>query len=324
MITLQNATASQCLKAFWHHIGRTGRALVVLFFLLVALAAVVVVRHHRVTILDPWQASVNGDPIRMSEMFSAMDYTCGREVLTSLVEEKLVIQEAKRQNVTVSDAEFKPRQEEIDGQHVAGPIREMLLQRARAALLLRKLLLRDVPESKLRHLYDLFHDEMAEYQVSHISTASLVDAQKVLAELRHGSTFDVMASTRSLDASTRNTGGALGYLSASTLLRSLGVKDAATVMALQPGQLSSPIRVGLRYHIFKMGQRRTSYQDVKTLIEDRIVTARRPLFLRQLIARASIVQAGAAAPVVVAPLQASSSPGLLRPEASSTPELQLK
>ena len=86
-------------------------------------------------------------------------------------------------------------------------------------------------------------------------------AEKLLLELRNGADFAELAKEHSSDSGSAAKGGDLGYFSPDDAALSQSVKDA--IFGLEPGQISSPIKDGGRYYIFRVTERRPRpYDDV--------------------------------------------------------------
>ncbi len=86
----------------------------------------------------------------------------------------------------------------------------------------------------------------------HILVADEVTANKVLAQLKSGADFAKLAGQVSLDLTTKQTGGDLGWFPRGQLLQK-SVEDAAFSLALN--EYSAPIKSDLGYHIIQTLER---------------------------------------------------------------------
>jgi parvulin-like peptidyl-prolyl isomerase len=88
--------------------------------------------------------------------------------------------------------------------------------------------------------------------VRHILVRTEAEARKVLADLRGGARFEVLARERSIDEGTKLKGGDLGWSPRETYVEEF----AQAAFALrQPGQLSPPVKSNFGYHIIQLIQR---------------------------------------------------------------------
>lgn len=86
----------------------------------------------------------------------------------------------------------------------------------------------------------------------HILVDTADEAKRIHAQLEAGADFAALARAHSLDQSTRENGGDLGYFPRGVLV-SAEVEDAA--FSLQPGQFSGVVSSGLGYHIVQVVER---------------------------------------------------------------------
>jgi peptidyl-prolyl cis-trans isomerase C len=94
-------------------------------------------------------------------------------------------------------------------------------------------------------------------------------AEKLLVGLRNGADFAEMAKEHSTDAGSAGRGGDLGFLSPDDGGLSDAVKEA--IFALQEGQVSSPVKDGGRYYLFKVTERRARpYSEVAVNVLQRL------------------------------------------------------
>jgi parvulin-like peptidyl-prolyl isomerase len=105
----------------------------------------------------------------------------------------------------------------------------------------------------------------------HILVDTSAEAERILAQLLAGADFAALAKTYSLDTSTRDTGGDLGFFPRGILVAS-EVEDAA--FALQPGQFSGVVSSALGYHLVQVIERdpaRSVSPENLRLLQDRAV-----------------------------------------------------
>ena len=205
----------------------------------------------------------------------------GPQVLRSLIDEKLQLQEAKRQSVTATDGEINNGLAQIEKQNnmksgqltefikARGIDRAALLDQLTAGIVWAKLVRRLAAQST--EISDEEIDEAVKRAKEHASepqsrvaeifltvdNPAQDDEMRVLAErltqqMRKGARFSAVAQQFSKSA-TAAVGGDIGWVRPDQLPAELG----KAVSALRPGELSAPIRVGGGYYLMLVVDRRT-------------------------------------------------------------------
>jgi peptidyl-prolyl cis-trans isomerase SurA len=240
-------------------------------------------------------AVVNDDVISMFDLISRMRMVMvssniadtpemrqriGTQVLHSLVDEKLELQEAKRQNVTATDSEIYNGLQQIEKQNnmKSGQLNELLKARSidRAALVDQltagivwaKLVRRqaaqttDISDEEIDEALKRAKEHASEPQSRVAEIFLAVDspaqdgevkalAERLTQEMRQGSRFSAVARQFSQSA-TAAVGGDIGWLRPDQLPPELG----KAVSALRPGELSAPLRVTGGYYLLLVVDRR--------------------------------------------------------------------
>src|SRR5256885_7240397 len=203
------------------------------------------------------------------------------QVLRSLIDEKLELQEAKRQNVTVTEEEMKKGIEQLEKQNnmrpgqldeflkVRGIERAAIVDQLTASLLWAKLVKRQAaqgltisddeiddalkrlkehagePQSRVGEIFLAIDNPAQEDQVRQL-------ADRLTAQMKQGARFSAVARQFSQSA-TAAVGGDIGYVRPDQLAPEL----AKAVATLRPGELSAPIRTGGGYYLLLVLDRRT-------------------------------------------------------------------
>ena len=203
------------------------------------------------------------------------------QVLRSLVDERLQLQEAKKQNIVATDDEINTALGKIEKQNnmqtgqlnellkVRGIDRSSLINQVKASLVWAKLVRRkaaetveisdDEVDAALQRLKE--HAGEAQSRIAEIFLA--VDnpsqdaevralAEKLIGQMKQGARFSAIAQQFSQSA-TAAVGGDLGWLRPNQLPADL----AAAVGPLKPGELSPPVRSGGGYYLLLVLDRRT-------------------------------------------------------------------
>ena len=202
------------------------------------------------------------------------------EVLRSLVDERLQLQEAKKQNVVATDDEINSALSKIEKQNNMQPgqlnellkshgiDRNSLIDQVKASIVWAKLVRRkaaetvDISDDEIDAAMQRIKEHAGEPQsrVAEIFLAvdspsqdaeELALAQKLTDQMKQGARFSALAQQFSQSA-TAAVGGDLGWLRLDQLSPDL----AKVVAGLKPGELSPPIRSGGGYYLLLVLDRR--------------------------------------------------------------------
>lgn len=207
----------------------------------------------------PLAARVNGQAILLAdferEVARAGDAATGREVLDAMIEMLLLEQAAASAGITVTDEQLDEIiQTDID--NVGG--REVFEARLAANNLTEEEYREQVRANLLAQRVQVqlpgeIPDVVEHVHARHILVATQEDAEAILTQLRDGGDFATLAQTFSLDVSTRDRGGDLGFFPRGLLLAP-ELEDVA--FALAPGQISDVIHSELLgYHVVQVLER---------------------------------------------------------------------
>lgn len=176
-----------------------------------------------------------------------------QQALDTMIDNVLVMQDAARQGIVISDAELQAElQKLIQPKGGQAQFEEQLkvngqtLDEAREELRLGMLYLKMIE----RVTGGLQSAEQV--HARHIQVDSPATAQAILAQLQAGADFGQLAQQASLDTTTKANGGDLGWFPRGGLILK-EVEDAA--FALQPGQLSGVVQSAFGYHIVQTLER---------------------------------------------------------------------
>jgi len=202
---------------------------------------------------DPVVATVNGQPIRLSELEIAQQALPQQyrnmplqavfpALLDRIVDSKLVVQEGKKNKVT-DDPAFKKRMAFVEDQ----VLQDFWIQREVA---------RKVTQEKLQQRYEERLKSMPaeeEVHARHILVSTEDEAKAIIAELKKGAAFDKLAKEKSTDKASGAEGGDLGWFKKSDMVKEFA--DAA--FALNKGDLTeTPVKTQFGYHVIKVEDRR--------------------------------------------------------------------
>jgi peptidyl-prolyl cis-trans isomerase SurA len=205
----------------------------------------------------------------------------GSQVLRSLIDEKLELQEAKRQNVSATDSEINNGLQQIEKQNnmKAGQLNEFMKARGidRGALvsqltagivwakLVRRLAAQttEISDEEIDEALKRLKEHASEPQSRVAEIFLAVDnpaqddevkrlAERLTQQMRQGARFSAVAQQFSQSA-TAAVGGDIGWVRPDQLSPELG----KAVSQLRPGELSAPVRVGGGYYLLLVVDRRT-------------------------------------------------------------------
>jgi peptidyl-prolyl cis-trans isomerase C len=229
--------------------------------------------------VEPYAANINGESITLENFenevrrFEQAQQSAGIDlatlgdyksvVLDEMIDLVLLAQGAHEQGMNIDDADIERRIQEIETE-LGGPdsmdawlseyfysyesFREALMQELLAMNMV-NWIAENVPA------------EVEQVHARHILVATRGEAEALLSQILAGADFDALARQSSLDASTRPTGGDLGWFPPGALLQPV-VEEAA--FATEPGGLSNIVESELGFHVIEVierGRYPLSYQD---------------------------------------------------------------
>jgi len=249
-------------------------------------------------------AEVNREKILYSMLIQELDrIDCGgenlvnpaairAEVLVKMIDEILLLQEAKRLDYHVGEEEIEAEIGEIRKNYPGTSFDQMLIEKLinlntwkedmRRDLLINKLIQGEI-RSKIKpteeELFDYYQAHLPDYQVGEqvrarqIVVDSLEEAKEIQKALRGGADFAELARERSI-APEGERGGDLGQFGLGTL----PPEFENAIFSLRLGRTSPIVRTQYGYHLFqvaeKISERLQPFEEVRRRIEKEIVRKR--------------------------------------------------
>ena len=245
-------------------------------------------------------ALVNGQPVYMSELYEILLRGQGLTIAQQLIVSEMVRQEAQRQNITVTEAEFQSENERMMkdafGTVEESEQRERLLMQLFAQKGLtrqswdlavkRNVMLRKLAEPRVKVTDEDLRQEFSmqfgrKVVVRHIEVESLREAEDLLQRLRNKEDFAALAAKHSKNPSAAQ-GGALPPIGANSLEMPAAIRQVALAMK-EVGEISDPVKVGYAFHILKL-EKIIEPQEVKfEAVRDKLreVATKRALLMTQ-------------------------------------------
>jgi peptidyl-prolyl cis-trans isomerase C len=159
-------------------------------------------------------------------------------VIKELIRRELLRQEADREGLT-NQASYKVK--------LANIIRNVGAQAGAESFLSK---ITEVSDKELRKIYDdkIANNRPKQFRARQIVLASEQSAKAVIAKLQEGSKFEDLAKTSSIDTSTRDKGGEVGWFSAAQTTPLM----AQILANMINGELSAPIHGPNGWHIIQL------------------------------------------------------------------------
>ncbi|WP_314585198.1 peptidyl-prolyl cis-trans isomerase [Paenibacillus terrigena] len=231
-------------------------------------------------------ASVNGTDITRDKLYDAMLDAGGTNTINSLIMFEVVDQEAKKANITVSEADLD---KEVDNlKKSAGGdegFNQMLVQYNLTIEALRKEMIPQVQLTKLltpkvnvtdQEIKDFYEANKAsmstpeQVRASHILVKTKEEADAIEKELKGGADFAALAKEKSTDTGSKVNGGDLNFFGKGQMVPEF--EEAAFKMKV--GEVSEPIMSQFGYHIIKLTDKKEA---VNPTLDDKKVEIKEQL-----------------------------------------------
>jgi parvulin-like peptidyl-prolyl isomerase len=207
-------------------------------------------------------AAIDGVSLSLQDFFNILHRRRQLEPLVrNALAEKILLDQADRLGLTVSDAELQQASDRFRYSHglTSAEQTKQWLQRegfsltAFQANLALDLVLqkckRQLIEPCLAEQFLVQRERFARAELRHLVVSSEELARELLAQItEEGRAFADLAREYSLDSLSRHMGGSLGFVLRHTLPESA----AAVIFAARPGQVVGPIMTHQGYHLFEV------------------------------------------------------------------------
>ncbi|WP_045523853.1 peptidylprolyl isomerase [Neobacillus niacini] len=232
-------------------------------------------------------AKINGDAISKDELYDVMVKQYGAATVEQLIADKIVASEAKKQKVSVSEADLNKEvnklKESYGGEDVFNQVLEsnntsvdVLKEELKNYLTLRKLLEPqiEITDEELQTYFDENKDtfgEAEQVKASHILVEDEATAKEIKQKLTDGADFAELAKEYSTDEGSKENGGELGFFPKGTMVTEF--EDVA--FALPINEISDPVKSDYGYHIIKVEEKKeakeANFDDSKADIKETLI-----------------------------------------------------
>ncbi|WP_374722270.1 peptidyl-prolyl cis-trans isomerase [Peribacillus tepidiphilus] len=224
-------------------------------------------------------AKIGDSSITRQEWIAELENRYGKEVLKEMVDEKVVLETAKKYNIKVTDEELereltfiKTMYGSFDQQQLQNE--DKWKQQIKTSILLEKLVTKDVniSEKEMKEYYENHKDSFKipeTYHLSHIVVEKKSQAEQIYNELKDGTPFSVLAMEKSTDNFTSSQGGNLGFITSES--SRVPKKYIEVASELKKKHFSKPIKIENGYAVLflhdKIKQKEYSFKEVKSQIQ---------------------------------------------------------
>lgn len=219
-------------------------------------------------------ATVNGQRVYRSEFDRKVIARVGNQVLEEIITNILILQEGKKQGITVANSEVDAKLAELkqrfERQYGSSTILdEYMAQSGWTPDDLRTFLkVQIITEKILKPKIQIAEDDIVAYweehsgefdtpemiKASHILVATEAEAKDIVARLKAGEDFAALAKEKSTDAYSKENGGSLGYFSRGDMTEAF--EEAAFRLAV--GQISEPVQTFYGWHVIRLDDRKAA------------------------------------------------------------------
>jgi foldase protein PrsA len=199
-------------------------------------------------------ATVNGVPVTKDELYNRMlqFYPAqAQNALDNIVNDILISNEAAKKKVAVTDKDITKKAGQLG---MTGALTPSARNAIKMSLLADKLITEEynimVTADDIKKFYDDKKDSLGEPEQFHLRQIFVVsekDANDIMLALNAGADFPKMAAAKSLDTSSKEKGGDIGFFTKGMLVPEI----EKIVLNLKPGDFSQPVKTDTGYHIIK-------------------------------------------------------------------------
>ncbi|MDQ0272871.1 peptidylprolyl isomerase [Cytobacillus purgationiresistens] len=241
-------------------------------------------------LLDNKVATVNGEKISKTDLNEALLSQYGATALDTLITDKIVLQEMKKEKVKISDDEIADEMvnymdayggedefKEVikdSGVEISTIEQNIMIYLGTKKLIEPRI---DIKEEDIQSYFDENKASFAqaeEIEASHILLEDEDTAKEVLKKLKDDGDFAKLAKEYSTDTATNEKGGELGFFSKGEMAEEF----EKTAFDMEIDEISDPVKTDYGYHIIKVTNKKEAAEakldDVKEEIKDTLLESK--------------------------------------------------
>lgn len=258
-------------------------------------------------------ATVNGEKISQEKYDSQLDlyknmvaaqYQLPASIKNSLIQEEVMMQDLKKNNIELKDEDFAVEYEKtvenyggaanygqtlkalgITDQQLKDSLRYETISRKHKEMFDAQNLPTD---EELQKYFDENKEQLIKVDASHILVNTKEEAEKAKKRIDDGEAFEDVAKEMSQDTSSAASGGQLQEATPSSYV----AEFANAVSTLEVGKVSDPVQSQFGYHIIRVNSRKDTVDTLKEDIIAAINTPKYQEYVQKLVADAEVQVAG--------------------------------
>jgi peptidyl-prolyl cis-trans isomerase C len=175
-------------------------------------------------------------------------------ILDTLIEQELILQEATRAQIVVTDEQVEAEFQALKSQAGSEDVwQQWLAENQYTEVEFRATLRPSLLTGILRdQVTQNMPEQVLHVHARHILVESEAQASEILTRLQNGEDFVALAASISKDVTTRDQGGDLGWFADGELLEP---RLSQVAFTLEPGQIAGPVATRLGYHVIQTLER---------------------------------------------------------------------
>lgn len=254
-------------------------------------------------IKDKVVAIVNGEKITKEELEEKLERYYGGETLREIIKEKVVLQEAKKYNISVSEAETEEEikkvrslvgEEKYRQLLISSKMDEISFKEKRKIALYERKLIEKIKERSLKEIKiddKEIEENLLQVRCKYILIKDEKIAEEVYRYALQGEDFGKLAGYYSQDILTKDIGGDLGYITKGKMEKEI----EEVIFSKEIGEISEPVKTKRGWNVIKCEEKKdiTTYspeeidEKKRNLIEKKAREKARE-YLKDILKRAKI------------------------------------
>lgn len=230
-------------------------------------------------------AEINGEKITKDEFYGRLEAEAGQAVFSQMLAEKLILQAAKDAGISVDQNEVDEELNMIKLQFGSedifnyalmqnGLTEESLREQITFSLYAFKLSTNDVviEDAEVKDYFEKNKknfDEPEKVRIAHILVNDEKTAEEILDQIKKGDKFEDLVKTKSIDTTTKNNNGELGYVAKGQMPKDF--EDLVFTTKVNE-VVSEVIKTDDGYHIIKVlekvEEKQANYEDSKDEVKE--------------------------------------------------------